>query len=85
MIRCRRVGYMHTLYIGGLPPEASDETLQRLFGDIAGLRSARVVKGNGGSCRGFGYVTFDNRGDMSMARDRNGTPLGRSRLRIAPA
>ncbi len=76
---------MHTLYIGGLPPDASDDTLKRLFGDIEGLRSARVVLGNGGSCRGFGYVTFDNRRDMKLARRLDGTPIGEHRLRIAPA
>jgi len=77
---------MHTLYIGGLPPDARDEMLQRLFGDIAGLRSARVVMGNAGSCRGFGYVTFDDPDGMSMARRRNGARIGDvAQLRIAPA
>lgn len=76
---------MHTLYIGGLPPHASAETLQQLFGDLAGLRSVRVVTTHGGSCRGFGYVTFDNREAVLAARSRNGTPLGDRRLRVALA
>lgn len=76
---------MHTLYIGGLPPDASVETLQKLFGDISGLRAARVVTGSGGHCRGFGYVTFDSREAVFAARRRDGTALGECRLRVAPA
>ncbi len=76
---------MHTLYIGGLPSDADARTLQALFGGIAGLRSARVVKGRGGGCRGFGYVTFDNRESVYAARRMDGTPLGDLRLRVAPA
>jgi len=76
---------MHTLFIGGLPPDASAETLQQLFGDIAGLTAARVVKSEAGCCRGFGYVTFDNREAVLAARRRDGTTLGPHRLRVAPA
>ena len=76
---------MHTLFIGGLPPEASTETLHQLFGDLAGLTAARVVTGEHGSCRGFGYVTFDNREAMLAAKRLDGTTLGCHRLRVAPA
>lgn len=76
---------MHTLYIGGLPPDANDETLQRLFGEISGLRSVRVVTGDDGGCRGFGYVTFDNRDAVHRARKLDGQSLGDNRLRVAPA
>ena len=76
---------MHTLYIGGLPPDASAETLQQLFGGITGLRSVRVVTDDAGGCRGFGYVTFDNRDSVHAARELDGTPIGDHRLRIAPA
>jgi RNA recognition motif-containing protein len=76
---------MHTLFIGGLPPDASTETLRQLFGDLTGLTSARVVTTDSGSCRGFGYVTFNNREAVLAAKRRDGTPLGESRLRIAPA
>lgn len=73
------------MYIGGLPPDASDELLQRLFGSIAGLTSVRVVTNDVGGCRGFGYVTFDNRDSVHAARQLDGTPIGEHRLRIAPA
>ena len=76
---------MHTLFVGGLPPDASIETLRQLFGDIAGLTSARVVRSAAGSCRGFGYVSFDSPEAMLVARLRDGTSLGPRRLRIAPA
>lgn len=76
---------MHTLFIGGLPPDASAETLQQLFGDIAGLTAARVVKSTAGSCRGFGYVSFDSAEAMLAARRRDGTTFGPHRLRVAPA
>lgn len=76
---------MHTLFVGGLPPDAGIETLQQLFGDIAGLTAARVVRSAAGSCRGFGYVSFDSAEAMLVARLRDGTSLGCCRLRIAPA
>jgi len=76
---------MHTLFVGGLPPDSSTETLQQLFGDLAGLRSARVVTSDTGGCRGFGYVTFDNREAVLAAQDRNGTDLHGHRLRVALA
>lgn len=76
---------MHTLFIGGLPPDASAETLRALFGDIAGLRAARVITSDRGTCRGFGYVTFDSREAVLAARRRDGTTLGPHRLRVAPA
>lgn len=76
---------MHTLFIGGLPPDASTETLHQLFGDIAGLTAARVVTGRSGSCRGFGYVTFDSREAVRAAERRDGTIFGLHRLRVAPA
>jgi RNA recognition motif-containing protein len=76
---------MHTLFIGGLPPEASTETLRQLFGDLTGLTAARVVTCEAGSCRGFGYVTFDNREAMLAASRRDGTIFGHHRLRVAPA
>lgn len=76
---------MHTLFVGGLPPDASTETLHELFGDISGLTAARVVKRDGGVCRGFGYVTFDNAEAMLAARRRDGTLFGEHRLRVAPA
>jgi RNA recognition motif-containing protein len=75
---------MHTLFIGGLPPDASTETLQQLFGDIVGLTAARVIQGARG-CRGFGYVTFDSPEALLVARLRDGTSLGHHRLRVAPA
>lgn len=76
---------VHTLFIGGLPPEANVELLERLFGGIAGLRSARVVTDRDGGCRGFGYVTFDSRDAVCKARELDGQPLGPCRLRVAPA
>lgn len=76
---------MHTLFIGGLPPDASAETLHQLFGDIAGLTAARVITSTSGCCRGFGYVSFDNPEAMLAARRRDGTTLGPHRLRVAPA
>ena len=76
---------MHTLYVGGLPRGTSEETLQRLFGCIDGLMSVRVVMDDDGTCRGFGYVTFDNRDSLHAARQLDGTPVDGSRLRIAPA
>ncbi|MEM7159985.1 MAG: RNA-binding protein [Myxococcota bacterium] len=76
---------MHTLYIGGLPSDASDQTLQSLFGEISGLTSVRVVTSDAGDCRGFGYVTFNSRNAVHEARRLDGTPIGEHTLRVAVA
>lgn len=76
---------MHTLYVGGLPRGANAQMLERLFAPIAGLQSARVVTDDDGSCRGFGYVTFDSRDAVLAARQLDGTDIEGGTLRIAPA
>lgn len=51
---------MRTLYVGGLPADATSESLREMFGAFGPLQAARVVRRSAtGKCRGFGYVTFD--------------------------
>lgn len=50
---------MRTLYVGGLPADATEESLREIFSKFGALEAARVVmRSTTGKCRGFGYVTF---------------------------
>jgi RNA recognition motif-containing protein len=50
---------MRTLYVGGLPADATEESLRAIFAKFGALEAARVVmRSTTGKCRGFGYVTF---------------------------
>ena len=52
---------MRTLYVGGLPPEADEEHLRTVFEPFGPVGAARVImRSSTGTCRGFGYVTFDD-------------------------
>jgi RNA recognition motif-containing protein len=50
---------MRTLYVGGLPADATADSLRSIFARFGALEAARVVmRSTTGTCRGFGYVTF---------------------------
>lgn len=78
---------MHTLYVGGLPPETDSQALQALFAAYGELSAARVImRPSTGTCRGFGYVTFVEATCARRARAAlDGQELGGGRLRVAEA
>lgn len=48
------------VYIGGLPPDAEDDDLFRLFNSFGAIMptGVKVMKTPEGSCKGFGFVDF---------------------------
>jgi RNA recognition motif-containing protein len=78
---------MHTLYVGGLPPETNSEALHDLFGRFGELAAARVVmRPRTGRCRGFGYVTFGAASAAHKAKQAlDGLEMDGARLRVAKA
>ncbi|XP_068132031.1 RNA-binding protein 28 [Hyperolius riggenbachi] len=57
-----------TLFIRGLPVDASTERLEQIFSDSGPLRQCFVVRERGTEkCRGFGYVTFSMLEDAQKA------------------
>ncbi|XP_077328780.1 RNA-binding protein 28 [Lithobates pipiens] len=57
-----------TLFIRGLPEDASSEKLEELFSDTGPVRQCFAVRQRGTEkCRGFGYVTFSLLEDAQRA------------------
>lgn len=59
---------MRTLYVGGLPADATEDSLRTTFAKFGALEAARVVmRSTTGKCRGFGYVTFRREAEAQAA------------------
>ncbi|KAM9311780.1 RNA-binding protein 28 [Gastrophryne carolinensis] len=59
-----------TLFVRGLPAEASSQRLEEVFSETGPLRQCFVVREKGSEkCRGFGYVTFSMLEDAQRAMD----------------
>eukprot|EP01111_Echinosteliopsis_oligospora_P012489 TRINITY_DN4275_c0_g1_i4.p1 TRINITY_DN4275_c0_g1~~TRINITY_DN4275_c0_g1_i4.p1 ORF type:complete len:189 (+),score=29.65 TRINITY_DN4275_c0_g1_i4:166-732(+) len=48
------------LYVVGLPPDADDSLLYRLFTPFGSILSVKIGRNETGSCRGFGFVRMKN-------------------------
>ena len=75
---------MRTLYVGGLTPDTTAEKLRELFARFGAICHARVVmRPATGSCRGFGYVTFDDdRSAVSAMEKLDGHVVRGTKLRV---
>ncbi len=76
----------HTIYVGGLGPDATETQVQSLFASFGEIRETRVAKRENGECRGFAYITFES--DLAAAKARialDGQRVGNQVLRVAPA
>lgn len=51
---------MKKIFIGNLPPDATEETVTSLFADYGTVRSISLVTDMfSGKCRGFGFVEME--------------------------
>lgn len=51
---------MKKIFIGNLPPDASDENIKSLFSEYGTVRSINLVTDLfSGKCRGFGFVEME--------------------------
>lgn len=74
---------LRTLFIGGLPPETDDGTLQGLLAAFKGITRLRLIQRPSGR---FGYATFETEEAARRAlHDLDGIEVGDARLRVAPA
>ena len=56
------------IYVGGLPPEVTDDSLKDLFASHGQVESATVVKDRStNQSRGFGFVEMPVSGEASAA------------------
>lgn len=51
---------MRKMFVGNLPPSATEEEVGELFGQFGTVRSLRLARDVfSGSCRGFGFVEME--------------------------
>lgn len=51
---------MKRLFVGSLPPTATEESLQALFTEFGTVRSIKLVKDLfSGNCKGFGFLEME--------------------------
>lgn len=72
---------MRKMFVGNLPPSATEEEVSKLFGQFGTVRSVRLQRDVfSGQCRGFGFVEMEgHEARAAMAaldgRDFQGRPL----------
>eukprot|EP00166_Cyanidium_caldarium_P001857 ctg_1964.g467 len=63
--------HRHSIFLGNVPYDASEEELRALFADCGCITNVRIVRdGRTGMGKGFAYVTFtpDSNVDLALAR-----------------
>jgi len=74
---------MKQLYVGNLPPEASENSVRDLFAEFGTVRSIKLVKDIfSGRCRGFGFVAMEGHEARAAISGLNGRMLGEKPLRV---
>lgn len=75
------------LFVGGLSWDTDDDGLRRAFEAFGEVTEAKVItERDTGRSRGFGFVTFANSQDASLAlEEMNGTELDGRRLNVEEA
>ncbi|GAA5877653.1 hypothetical protein JCM8547_007130 [Rhodosporidiobolus lusitaniae] len=74
----------YTCFVGNLSFETSQDDIAHFF-DGLGVKSVRLVDGQDGKPRGFGYVEFNTVDDLKNALTATGSELGGRQVRISVA
>lgn len=62
-----------SIYIGGLPYNASEDTLRRVFNLYGSIVAVKIINNHGTSGKCYGFVTFRNpRSVIDAINDMNG-------------
>ncbi|KAJ4456918.1 putative RNA-binding protein 34 [Paratrimastix pyriformis] len=80
------IDHKRSVFVGGLPPEAEEETVREHFAAAGTVASVRIIRNRADHhSRGFGYVLFTEEESVPAALKLHGsTFLGRE-LRVFPA
>ncbi|HRD64787.1 MAG TPA: RNA-binding protein [Candidatus Competibacter sp.] len=74
---------MKTIFVGNLPPDATEQEITELFsahGRVRSLRLARDVFS--GTCRGFGFVEMEGHEARAAIGALNGWELRGQRIKV---
>jgi len=71
------------LFVGNLPPDASEESVSELFSECGTVRSIHLVKDVfSGKCRGFGFVEMEGHEARAAIEALDGKTFGGKSLRV---
>jgi RNA recognition motif-containing protein len=74
---------MRKMYIGNLPPEATEDTVRNLFAEHGTVRSIRLARDVfSGNCRGFGFVEMEGHEARAAIAALNGKHFMGKELRV---
>ncbi|KAB5514234.1 hypothetical protein DKX38_028140 [Salix brachista] len=72
-----------SIYIGGLPYNASEDTLRRVFNLYGSIVAVKIINNNGPRGKCYGFVTFRNpRSVIDAINDMNGKTIDRRVVRV---
>jgi RNA recognition motif-containing protein len=74
---------MKKLFIGGLPPTATEESLKALFSQFSTVRSIKLVKDLfSGQCKGFGFLEMEGHEARAAIAEFDGKSFEGSNLKV---
>ncbi len=74
---------MKKLFVGGLPPSTTEESLQALFSQYSTARSYKLVKDLfSGDCKGFGFLEMEGHEARAAIAELDGKSFEGSLLKV---
>lgn len=74
---------MKRLFIGGLPPSTTDESLLELFSQFGKVHSYKLVKDLfSGTCKGFGFIEMEGHEARAAITGLDGKSLEGNTLKV---
>lgn len=74
---------MKKMFVGNLPPDASEESVQELFSEFGTVRSIHLVTDVfTGKCRGFGFIEMEGHEARAAMAALDGKTFGGNSLRV---
>jgi RNA recognition motif-containing protein len=72
------------IFVGNLPPDATEETVSQLFSEYGTVRSIKLVTDVfSGKCKGFGNVEMEGHEARAAVAGLNGKLFGSKNLKVA--
>ncbi len=77
---------MNKIYVGNLPFSVDEQELHQMFEQFGEIESANlIIDRASGRSKGFGFVSFKDKGSMSKALSLNDTEVNGRKLRVNEA
>ncbi|MEE9356732.1 MAG: RNA-binding protein [Methylococcaceae bacterium] len=74
---------MKKMFVGNLPQDATEETVQELFSEFGVVRSIHLVTDLfSGKCKGFGFIEMEGHEARAAIAGLNGKTLDGKSLRV---